>query len=369
MPWNRSLPLGQALWKAAKGIVAAGILAAVSWAFYQALRDLDRYDYVWQPGWLFLSGAFYLGSVCFSVIFWAWAMRRMGQQPGWLTATRAYLLGTLGKYVPGKALAILLRTALIRGPNVRISIAALTVVYETLIYMAAAAVWATFVFCWRYPAEKARLGPVLRAVEQKVGLPESVLQLWQVLLLVSVAACLPTVPAVYRRLIHGVVRPFQRAEAAPLPALPAAAFPVGLALAGAAWALCGLGLWAAVQAVHDLPFTLQMWLDCTAYLGLATVIGFFTPVPAGLGVRELMLLALLTPELGQGPAALVALLLRLAWMASEIVAAAAVFPLARRVAASQHSDHDLCDHSTLQRSREPPHPPCGAGGDGTQARP
>jgi uncharacterized membrane protein YbhN (UPF0104 family) len=314
------------LWRAAKLLLTLGILGAVAWAFVPALRDLEKSEYQWQPGWLAVSGGIYIGSVLCSVIFWVWAMRRLGQAPRWLTAIRAYYVGTLGKYVPGKALAIVLRTGLVRGPNVRTGVAAVTVVYETLIYMAAAAVWAGVVLCSRYAAEEERLQTVIHKLSEQAGLAEA-LRLWHVLALVVAVACLPTIPPLYTRLIRGVVRPFQQAETAPLPSLPAVLFPGGLLIDGVAWAMSGLSLWAAVQAVYSVPLTATAWLECSAYLGLATVISFFTPVPAGLGIRELVLLALLMPQLGRGPAALVALLFRLTWIVSEVIAAGALYPL------------------------------------------
>jgi uncharacterized membrane protein YbhN (UPF0104 family) len=339
MPGRQSLPLGRVLWQVAKGLAAAAILAAVAWTFYHALKDLDRSQYRWQPRWWVLSGVLYQLSMFPSVLFWTWAMRRLGQAPSLLAATRAYLVGTLGKYVPGKALVIIMRTALVRGPRVRISVAALTVVYETFICMATAAIWVVIILGVHYSEEEARLEGVLSGLGERTGLV-GMMRLWQVLVVVGCVACLPAVPAVFSRLARGAVRPFQRDDAEPLPAVPAKFFPVGLFLESVTWAVSGLALWAAVNAVHEMPLTAEFWLRCTAYLGLATVIGFFTPVPAGLGVRELVLLALLTPEVGQGPAALVAPLLRFTWIVSEVVAVAILYPLGYR-SSRQPTDHDV----------------------------
>ncbi len=60
-------------------------------------------------------------------------------------------------------------------------------------------------------------------------------------------------------------------------------------------------------------------------------------LPAGLGVREIVLLQLLAPRLeqlmpGQGErlALVAAIVLRLIWLASEILIAAALYPLGKR---------------------------------------
>ena len=51
-----------------------------------------------------------------SAVFWYGVLRAMGQCPSFATAIRAYYLGQMGKYLPGKAWALFLRAALIRGP-------------------------------------------------------------------------------------------------------------------------------------------------------------------------------------------------------------------------------------------------------------
>src|SRR5258708_1681166 len=127
------------LWPFLKVILAAVILAGVGWQFVRILSD----PALQEPGstkspvevlgaWLALSAAFYLAGLCFSLYFWVHLLRVLGQKPRWPMAIRAYFIGHLGKYVPGKAWALLLRTTLSGGPNVRLSAAALTAVYETL---------------------------------------------------------------------------------------------------------------------------------------------------------------------------------------------------------------------------------------------
>lgn len=74
--------------------------------------------------------------------------------------------------------------------------------------------------------------------------------------------------------------------------------------------VCGTVLWALVQAAasadRQLPF-----LDTVAVAAAAWILGFVTPgASAGLGVREAVLIALLTPTAGAGPAALVSILYR-----------------------------------------------------------
>jgi hypothetical protein len=56
------------------------------------------------------------------------------------------------------------------------------------------------------------------------------------------------------------------------------------------------------------------------------VAGFVTPSPGGLGIREWILMELLTPSLGPGPAGIAAILLRVTWIVAELVAAGILWP-------------------------------------------
>ena len=68
-----------------------------------------------------------------------------------------------------------------------------------------------------------------------------------------------------------------------------------------------------------------------ASVALATVAGFVVAVlPGGLGVREGVLMSALAPAIGSDQAVIASLVLRLVWVAAELVAAAILFPWFRR---------------------------------------
>jgi hypothetical protein len=105
--------------------------------------ELVRQRFVWshvQPGWTLLAGLFYFLSMLPCAWFWQRTMRALGQRPRWRHAVRAYTVGNLGKYVPGKALVVVLRASLIRGRDVALPAAAAAIFVETLTMMAAGAV-------------------------------------------------------------------------------------------------------------------------------------------------------------------------------------------------------------------------------------
>src|SRR5262249_27330391 len=141
------------LWPVAKVLMLLAILAGVGLVFARILQNpqLQENDPLHrpplqilqdtllhaQPAWLIGAAVLYLAGLGFSMYFWFRLLRALDQQPALPAMIRAYYIGHLGKYVPGKAWALLLRTTLAGGPGVRLSVAAMTAVYETLTTMAA----------------------------------------------------------------------------------------------------------------------------------------------------------------------------------------------------------------------------------------
>ena len=130
------------LWRGVKAAIVVAILLGVGWTLTGNLKQLDTRDLSWDPAWLVLAGFLYLTGSLFCTWFWWWSLRSLGQRPGFFAILRAYYVGHLGKYVPGKALVPIIRTALIRGPQVHTGLAVVTVFYETLTVMAAGALLA-----------------------------------------------------------------------------------------------------------------------------------------------------------------------------------------------------------------------------------
>ena len=91
----------------------------------------------WQfdSWWLAASGGLYLlGTLCCGV-FWHRTLRALGQPVSLPQALRAYYIGQLGKYVPGKAMVVILRAGLVRGQGSIPALAAVSVFLETLTMM------------------------------------------------------------------------------------------------------------------------------------------------------------------------------------------------------------------------------------------
>ena len=96
-------------WPVLKGLLALAILLAVGHRFYEDLSQLDPSRLDLHPGWLLLSAGLYVAGLSLSALYWYYLLRVFGDRPGLIAAARGYFLGHVGKYVPGKALALLLR--------------------------------------------------------------------------------------------------------------------------------------------------------------------------------------------------------------------------------------------------------------------
>ncbi len=299
-------------WAVAKWAVALVILGFVGREFYVRLSEVQATEIDWRPSWFILAGGLYLAGVGASLWYWWSTLRTLGQDPGIVASVRAYYVGHLGKYVPGKAMVIIMRTAMIRGPRVQTSAAALTTVYETLTQMAVGAFLAVLVF--------------LAAVVLNADFfnREGRLLLSALLL---IPACAVVAPWIFNPAVARIVAPFRGAGAAPLPRFQVRMFLAGVVPSLISWVFFGASLWATVAAVRPYPFGGMALVKLTAYLCVATVGGFFTPLPGGLGAREYILWEMLKEDGEPAWAALVPPLFRLSCIVAELAAAAILFPL------------------------------------------
>ena len=290
------------------------ILLLVIWGIWRTVEnardDFAAADFSWRQidvGWLLLAMIFYLIGMLPSCLFWWRTLWAMGQQPSFVETVRAFYVGHLGKYVPGKALVVVIRTALIRGRRVDTTVAAASVFVETLTMMAVGAVVAAAILSFVFRAEP-----------------------WFVLLALFLAACagLPTYPPLFRRAlrllqVHRANPDIERA----IDGLNGRLMGLGWLAISGGWAFLGLSLWATLSAMgqevadprlDDLPLL-------TAAVALAMVAGFLSLLPGGIGVRELVVIPLLAPRFDQVAAIVAAVLLRIAWMAAEVIAAAVLY--------------------------------------------
>jgi hypothetical protein len=304
-------------WTVGKTLLALAILVGIGRQFYHNLTQLDLSELALRPAWLVLSAGLYLLALGSSAWFWWRLMRTFGERPQGPATVRAYYIGHLGKYVPGKAWALLMRGNLVRGPGVRLGVAIITAFYEVLTTMASGALLAAVLFALQAPAASG-----LGAHPVVVG----------VLLLALLG--IPLLPGVFNRLVARLATRFQTVESFRLPRLGGGTLALGLLVTGGGWLVMGVSLWAAVQAVVPEPYALtpESWGRYVAMVGLSYVAGFLAfMLPSGVGVREGVLEGFLAPELagrvahGSAVATVTVLLLRLLWTTAELVMVGVVY--------------------------------------------
>jgi len=349
-PWIRKC------WPAIKILFTVAILVAVGRYFYHELQHANEEGLLKRsihPGWLALSGGLYILGLGCSAWFWIRLMRSLGQQPAVLPCVRAYYLGHLGKYLPGKAWALVLRATLARGGGVGLAVAGVTSLYEVLTTMAAGALLAVILFAVDAPdtLPSGDWSGFRRLFRQ--GTPDSADLDRKVLVTLSLGMLmivgLPIIPPVFNRLVKRLrslknlmAGQTQSETGPPRVQVRMSILAEGLALTAVGWMLLGASLWAVLQAVLDEPrmMTLAEWGRLSAILSLSYVAGFIIVlIPSGFGVREFFLHLFLVPELSRQwtdqassvPTAVWAvLLLRVVWTAAEMVTAAIVYGFPRQ---------------------------------------
>src|SRR5882724_4326865 len=143
-----TMPAMRRAWWWLKLLVGAAIVAGVGWRFARLLRQPELWEQPWRldPVWLAVSVVAYLAGLGCWGAFWLRLLHRLDLYPPPGVVYRAYYISHLGKYVPGKAWAILLRATMV--PGVRPGIAAISATYETLTTMAAGALLAVCLLPW-----------------------------------------------------------------------------------------------------------------------------------------------------------------------------------------------------------------------------
>jgi uncharacterized membrane protein YbhN (UPF0104 family) len=276
-----------------------------------ALDQLAQHHWQLRPAWAGTAGIIYAAGLAPMAWFWHRTLTSLARPLPWPASLRSYFFGHLGKYVPGKALAILLRVAAVQRWVPSIRVALFCSLLETLTMMAAGSFLA------------AALAVVLR------------LDLGIVLFAAAMAAVfgLPTLPPVARQLARLGAHRLRRQDIDPddhrAPASPTIADALqrlrwsllaeGWLAAATCWLLLAMSLWATLRAVgldridpiRDLPFLV-------ASVALAVVAGFASLLPGGLGVRDLVLTQVLAPACGPANALVAAVLMRLVWLVSEL---------------------------------------------------
>jgi hypothetical protein len=311
-----------------KGLVAILVIWAVGRHILRVWNDLSRHEVSVriQPVWLVVAGLLYLGGLSCCGRFYERILHASSGPIGLGPALRAYLVSHLGKYVPGKAMVVVMRAGMSVPFGARGATAAIATFYETLVMMAAGSLIAAIGFAF------ASDSPALEIAVPRYGKVE--LRTYQVACLLSLMLALAflvvVLPSVFQMLSRLVSMPFPMVGPELLPRLSPGLLIHGLMWSSTAWILLGASQLEVAHAL--LPIGASDYVSLvpvvTASVALATVAGFVVAVlPGGLGVREGVLMYALAPAMGEDLAVVAALVLRLVWVAAELLAAAVLVPL------------------------------------------
>ena len=324
---------------AVKSAVAIVVLWAVGRHVLRTYGDLrGRSESLhFEPLWLVLAGLLYLGGLLAYAVFYERILRSSGTPIGLIPAWRAYVVSHLGKYVPGKAMVVVLRSGMVVPYGARASTAAIATFYETLVMMGAGALVAAVGFAGATRTNT--VGLTLRGW----GVVE--LPVYRVAALsglgLAFAFLIVMLPPVFGRVAGLVTLPIPGVGLEALPRITGRLLGQGLFWSSGGWILLGLSQLAVIRSFDpsgaDSVAALGLAPVVIASVALATVAGFVVAVlPGGLGVREGVLMSALAPALGSDHAVVAALVLRLVWVIAEMVAAAVFFPwFGRRSAAPE----------------------------------
>lgn len=269
-------------------------------------RDLDFLQ-------LALACSLYtIGLGCFATV-WHIALRVMSQNPTKTESIGSYFLSQLGKYVPGKALVVIIRSERVCSPRTTVPAAVACVFIETLAMMAVGAILAAFFV----------LASDFRSSEPK---------LLAISLLLAVGAGVPSAPPVFR----GVIRLLTRRRSTSnlreeVNNITTTKMIPCWFVATMGWLFLGGSMMACLASLPDEIMSNPLYPAdygvITASVALAMVAGFISLLPGGAGVREYVILAMLTINYGIVASTLAAVILRFVWLSTEVLLSAIFYIL------------------------------------------
>ena len=319
--------------RAARWTVALLVLWAVGRQVIHTWRELHaqsrslHFDALWLVG----SGALYLAGLSAYARFYERILSSSTTPIRFIPAWRAYVVSHLGKYVPGKAMVVVVRTGMVVPYGGRAATAAIATFYETLVMMAAGGLVAAAGFVGAVGSHRVELSlPFWGLLRLPVYQIAAVTGLG-----LGLGFLILVVPPMFGRLAGLVSIPIPGVGADALPRFTGRLLGQGLLWSVGGWVLLGLSQLAVVRSFDPAGASSLIKLGLTpvviASVALATVAGFIVAVlPGGLGCREGVLISVLAPVLGSNGAVVASLVLRLVWVVAELVAAAILLPLFRR---------------------------------------
>lgn len=283
-----------ALWRQTRGIFAE----------WNAHTDLAN-AFTTGRWWLAAAVFTYVAGQCVLAKYWARLLSEVRPRVSPFGAFRIFWVSALGKYVPSKALVIVLRMKLTREPGRSGFWVGVASGYEAISLVAVGALIAL-------------LGLAL--------LPAASVIYWLGAVAVGGVAVAMLQPGLLGRLSAAGKPLAEGITSRELIARLRRQFVRSLPVLVIGWVLVGASTWAAAVSIGVECRTLADVAAITSATALATVLGFVAVImPAGIGVREFVLLHVLGPQFGAGPVLTLCLLARTIWTAADVGMAGALY--------------------------------------------
>lgn len=271
--------------------------------------------------WLIPSGIVYLIGGIPAVWFWRELMQSFGGTIRFRDALQAYYCSQLGRYVPGKATVLIIRAAMLKNRGLGPASAAVTATAETLIMMGVGL------------AMTLALSPVIGWPDWIHRLPNTSIMAPIMIFLL----CLAALPVISFLLTSLSVRmtPAEMRSSEEKRRIPAKLIACGFVAFTLTWILFGLSLGFTIRSISGLPLDLENWPLWTGAITAATAIGFLAIfAPGGIGVREGLLLLILSLHIPEKQAIAAGILLRIVWFVAEITLSSLLYYMYKKGDAS-----------------------------------
>ena len=307
-----------------KILVFVVIIAIFGRVLYKAWLDYQKMEVKPTIDWLTLcaSAGVYFIALLFPGAFWHLLLKRFNEgsdapPPGLWESICAHVCGQIGKYVPGKFMVVVIRTALIKSSRTSAAVAAAAAFLETLTMMAVGA----FVACLflTYYSIQTQNWTYLAASITMV-----------------VCAGAPTIPSVFVWIVRKIGKNKVASELLNIDKLSFGTLARGWILELCCWAGFAFSYWLTLKAVGvenlNLAADFPQAVGVTAFAVSSGFLVLFTP--GGLGVRDLAFIGLMTPWMeakmpgsGLAMATIASVVVRLVWLTTEFVAACVLITL------------------------------------------
>lgn len=317
-------------WTIGKWLLCLAVVAFVGRRAIQ-LWQRDAINLEVQPGWLVLAGLVYVIGWLPSVWFWREAMRRLGGDVSFLWAVRAYYCGQLGKYVPGKAMVLVIRGSMVAERGATLRVGMLTAAYETLVMMGAGLAFGIAMSPRLFA--NANLPDWLNWLSWVTDRPV----IGPICVCVAGLAALPIAGKLLQKIGAKFVPQSSADASATSVAQPSGRIDTSFLLIGTivfivGWMIHGLSLGLTLRSVTPNDFDWSNWLVWSGAVAFATSVGFIAIfAPGGVGIREGLITETLAiqPGIEPGHAVAAALLLRAVWLLTEVAISLALLKLGR----------------------------------------